>query len=49
MAGCKSTISAGERPQTHALDCSAFGAGLAQFTVYYYDIKPIAIRLNIKT
>jgi len=44
MAGFKSSNSAGERTQTHALDRSVTGASLAHFTVNYmcYDIRPIA-------
>jgi len=44
LAGFKSSKSAGERTQTHALDRSITGTGLAHFTVFYmyYGIRPIA-------
>jgi hypothetical protein len=35
--GFESTISAGERPQTYALDCAAIGTGTGNlFREYYY-------------
>ena len=39
--GFEPTISAGERPQTYALDRSATGTGLVDFTVeIYYEARP---------
>ena len=37
-AGFKPTISAGERPQTYALDCAATGTGTVCYILLYYMV-----------
>jgi len=40
-AGFEPTVSAGERPQTHALDSTATGTGIKHvYNTFSYSMKP---------